>query len=437
MPKKGRRDGGKSPTKMISPVGEDEVASELGENIHSGSDAGTIDLEELEGSEGAVDTSSLLDHLEDKLKVSIENATDASAKTRETALAEISLGLERRYLFEFVLAREATLFDIVERSLRRGKSTEQILAARLCALLCIQLGADCMETYSKIRPLLLTVFCDVAVSPLSRAACAESLGIGSFIIDEEPEIFNDVVQRLSKTFSASYLNSDGASPQFSPEVYHLHTQSLLSWALLMTIASPSTQFAETTLHLRKLRDLLEVSDNDFRIAAGETIALMHEIIRLLPTAEARKMPDINQLCIRLRQLSTESSKYKSKKDKKLQRSSFRDILHSIEDESGTFQRVRFGKEVLALHTWSSTLQYEALCGVLRTGIITHLKGNPLLRDIFALGPPVLDELKVAAGSKVDKNLRQAQFEAENKARNQTRNQHRGNKAAGRAHDDDD
>ena len=93
-----------------------------------------------------------------------------SAKIRETALTEIIVGLERRYLFEFVLAREATLFDIAERSLRRGKSSEQILAARLCALLCIQLGGDCSETYSKIRPLLLTVCCDVTVSPLSRAA---------------------------------------------------------------------------------------------------------------------------------------------------------------------------------------------------------------------------------------------------------------------------
>jgi Interferon-related developmental regulator (IFRD) len=81
--------------------------------------------------------------------------------------------------------------------------------------------------------------------------------------------------------------------------------------------------------LGKLPDLLETNDVDFRIAAGESIALMNEMIRDLPSQYA-KMPEITKLCLRLRELSTESSKHKAKKDKKQQKSSFRDILHSIE-----------------------------------------------------------------------------------------------------------
>ena len=80
-------------------------------------------------------------------------------------------------------------------------------------------------------------------------------------------------------------------------------------------------------------------------------------------------------------------------------------LYRFQDESGTFQRVRFGKEVLALHTWSSKLQYEALCAILQTGVISHLKQNPLLRDVFALGPPVLDEVVAPTAGKADKSLR--------------------------------
>lgn len=96
-------------------------------------------------------------------------STTCSVKTRETALAEINLGLERCLLSDFIADRQVTFTDIVERSLRRGKSLEQILATRLAALVCIQLGPDCGEIYTKIRPLVLSVYTDASVAPLARA----------------------------------------------------------------------------------------------------------------------------------------------------------------------------------------------------------------------------------------------------------------------------
>lgn len=82
-------------------------------------------------------------------------------------------------------------------------------------------------------------------------------------------------------------------------------------------------------HCRKLPELLETGDVDFRIAAGETIALMNEVVRET-RVESSKLPNMDALCTRLRELSTESTKHRAKKDKKQQRSSFRNILHSIE-----------------------------------------------------------------------------------------------------------
>lgn len=90
-----------------------------------------------------------------------------------------------------------------------------------------------------------------------------------------------------------------------------------------------------------------------RIGAGEAIALIYEGARYfdedfgfdLSTEEeeveddnriqqrdvaSRQTKEMDELCSKLRQLATDSHKYRAKKDRKQQRSSFRDILRAIE-----------------------------------------------------------------------------------------------------------
>ena len=49
-------------------------------------------------------------------------------------------------------------------------------------------------------------------------------------------------------------------------------------------------------------------------------------------------PNFDMLCMELKGLSTECNKYRAKKDRRQQRSSFRDILHSV--EKGDFNSLR-------------------------------------------------------------------------------------------------
>lgn len=88
-----------------------------------------------------------------------------------------------------------------------------------------------------------------------------------------------------------------------------------------------------------------------RIGAGEAIALIYEGAREFDedfgfdlSAEedadddgvqeradtSRQTQEMDDLCSKLRQLATDSHKYRAKKDRKQQRSSFRDILRAIE-----------------------------------------------------------------------------------------------------------
>lgn len=74
--------------------------------------------------------------------------------------------------------------------------------------------------------------------------------------------------------------------------------------------------------------LLQTSDLGVRIVAGELLALMYELGRNVQQDFGYR--DRNGVCDSIRELATEGSKHIAKKDLRQQRSSFRDILKTIE-----------------------------------------------------------------------------------------------------------
>lgn len=83
-----------------------------------------------------------------------------------------------------------------------------------------------------------------------------------------------------------------------------------------------------TRHLRRMMFLLQTSDLSVRIAAGELLALMYELGRNVQHDFGYR--DRNGVCDLIRELATEGTKHIAKKDLRQQRSSFRDILKTIE-----------------------------------------------------------------------------------------------------------
>lgn len=92
----------------------------------------------------------------------------------------------------------------------------------------------------------------------------------------------------------------------------------------------------------------------------------------------------------LNNLANDSAKYRSKKDKKQQRSSFRDILKTIEEGDFETQTIKFGAENLFLDNWIRRKQYETLRECLGPGMNVHLQENEFVRDLFDLGAPLLN-----------------------------------------------
>merc|ERR1719444_87637 len=93
-----------------------------------------------------------------------------------------------------------TLTDIVERSMKKGKTAEQIAASGLAVLLCIQLGGSptSEDVIKDLQSVFITLMSDPSAPMKSRAAAASALGDCCFLVSE-PEEFEVIINSLEKS----------------------------------------------------------------------------------------------------------------------------------------------------------------------------------------------------------------------------------------------
>lgn len=177
---------------------------------------------------------------EDKLLQSIENATEKSAQTRTQAIQTICETLQHRHIPDFVDDRKITIMDIVEKSLRRGKGTEQEWAARLAPLLIIQLGGE-DHISSTLAQILTSIMQNRAVSFSVRAWSCTALGLLNFLNNDDIGAVIGAMQQFEQIFAGSYLKGDKTPPTVSDDAAQLHVAALGAWGLLATLI-PSGDF---------------------------------------------------------------------------------------------------------------------------------------------------------------------------------------------------
>ncbi|XP_026223745.1 interferon-related developmental regulator 2 isoform X2 [Anabas testudineus] len=424
--KKGKRGSGKPGVKNglkgESGASDDELMSDILSHYSSASE-GTSVLEEGTGSE-QVDEQTAQEETEDKLKQCIDNLMDKSAKTRLAALESLRQAFSSRVLCDFLIERRLTISDCLERSLKKGSGEEQAAAATVFALLCIQLGGgdEAEEGFKMLRPILTALLIDNSASIGARQSCARALGMCCYVsAAEDGEDLVKSLTLLENVFMASYPNKEGNLPASKPGSPVLHSTALQAWSLLVTLCPASKLSELLDFHLPKLQACLQSSDVNYRIAVGETIALLVELGRDID--EEFEVEDSESLCECLKSLATDSNKHRAKNDRRKQRSIFREVLHYIENEDFTEEKIRFGVESVYIDTWMRRRIYDAFKEILESGVRHHLQFNSLLRDIFGLGAPLILDATVKGNkiSRFEKHLfNSAAFKARTKQRNKVR-----------------
>lgn len=355
-----------------------------------------------------VDEQSQEDVFEEKLCEAIDGITQKSAQGRTNSMDAVSQAFTKKYVPEFIIDRRLTICDGIERCLKKGRGAEQASAAQLAALLCIQLGVGELtdQVCHDVRPLLTFTILDNSASLLARAKCCWTLAMLGFL--DSSDALVDTHRTLVSVFRDSYSKGDGSPATVSVELGSLHAAALSAWSLLLTILDV-TAFNDP--NLSHMSGLLDSPHLEVRLAAGEVIALMLE--RGRDYDDDYEWEASAALTDKLRQLATDSHKYRAKKDRKTQRSSFRDILKYVEDDCPPNIQVRFGLETLSLDSWCRKKQYDTFCQVLGSGMNLHLSENDLLREVFELGEKLVPyNMAAHKQSRIERHLmNQANFKA--------------------------
>lgn len=372
-----------------------------------------------------VDEPTQEDLFEEKLYEAIDGISQKSAQTRTNSLLAVGTAFTRRYVPEMIVDRRLTLCDGIERALKKGRGAEQAAAAQLAALLCIQLGAGPLtnQICAHLTPILTFVALDTSMSPLARAKCCWALGVLNYIGDTDD--ICESLRVLQLVFGGSYPKGDGSQPAVTADAAQLHAAALSAWSLLLTLVEHHD--SRTLPSVSQLASLLQSPHLEVRLAAGEAIVLLLEQQRDTGDSSSSGDDCSDQLLAQLRDLATDSHKYRAKKDRKTQRSTFRDILRYVEEDEPPNIQIKFGKEMLTLDSWSRKKQYDVLCQVLGSGMNLHLVENDLLRDILQLGDKI-SPLNISAHkqSKLERHLMNA---ANFKARSISRAKNRDKRTA--------
>uniref|UniRef100_A0A1I7TZB9 IFRD_C domain-containing protein n=1 Tax=Caenorhabditis tropicalis TaxID=1561998 RepID=A0A1I7TZB9_9PELO len=133
-----------------------------------------------------------------------------------------------------------------------------------------------------------------------------------------------------------------------------------------------------------------------------------------------RFPNKEHVLDLLGEMLSDSSKKKTKKDKRAQRYAVRDIISFISDEDEAPEvNVKIGQQTLSLDSCSIKTFYDITCELLHGGLAHHLMYNEVLRDVFDLGPVPLEP-----EPSCNKQARLAVHDAADKHRNQVRGKQR-------------
>ncbi|KAG0269150.1 Interferon- developmental regulator 1 [Linnemannia exigua] len=364
--------------------------------------------------------------VESKFLDAIEQLCEKRSSTREDALTKLMAILSQHYVAELLDSQKGDLMDLLKRSVKRGGTRECILAANVIALVFITAGEEDEQVLTDMAPLLKYTITNHD-QPEVKAACLYTLATACYI-SSTPQPSHLPTYGLLHYLADLIALKDAPSPSLSSTSIHSETlvAALESFGLLFAalfgkgIASNdnyegSNSDDDTGLGSQHEKDLkqarrlfsrmiptihytlLEHPSVEVRVASGEVVGLMFEILDyyerqrrrhedevginehrqelrhsretyqddeeedddwdddgggdgggggIAPMTGPFRYRDRQDLIDVLFNLATDSDRHRSKKDRCAGRSAFRDILKYIDldDDAGDERVGRGGNE---------------------------------------------------------------------------------------------
>ncbi|XP_022816060.1 interferon-related developmental regulator 1 isoform X2 [Spodoptera litura] len=378
--------------------------------------------------------SEIQEKFEDKVLELIESLNARSNAARATAFVSLRATLQRRAVDGLLASHRATLADHVARALRRGKDGEKKAAAAIAPLLALQIGEDGTEEFVReVRPALIAACTDKSASLDTRTECCSSLSVLCYLLEDDLNEILEVMRMYETIFSGSYLKGDGSVKVSGAavEAGAAHAAALDAWALLLPLLAPAHALALLTHQapsFHRLGDLLEAVSLEVRMAAGTALAIAYETVTDEDGATDPAVTAlVDAMLPRLTELARDSHKFRAKRDRKLQRATFRDILKYFEEGEVPSMSVRLGVETASWSSWAGVASYGALAAALGGALQALAPRSPALRAALGLSDVLPQPMQLTLNqTKLERHL---QNNAARKARTLARKKNRDKRSA--------
>jgi len=363
-----------------------------------------------------------------RFKEAVDGIGNKNSKVSLPSLKLVKSQMQKEYMITLLSDYNQTLSTEIYRALKKAKGDFQSELFKTMALLFLSIDADDANAiYGDVQHELLNLI------KTGKNEAATSLAICSTVQFNPDEVL-PLTDQLRKRISKAHLKGDGTVPLLkSSEIVNI-TECLDAWTFLLAATYQSPGFSrfirsETELMSSEIDGILQQSDVELRIAAGEAISIMYEIMRDYDGVDEFTGFDNHEIIVEsLSDLAAGvavgggSVKDTAKKERKAQRSSFRHILDYVEDyHDPPITTLKLNRqEELELQTFCDLKKHSTLCWCFESGITLHLTRNERLRqsEWFGLGAikPQLTSLDRDANARESKLERQVAREYENKVR---------------------
>ncbi|KAI8886298.1 IFRD-domain-containing protein [Backusella circina FSU 941] len=334
-----------------------------------------------------------------QMNQAIDELSETRTSTREEALETLVNSFSCHYVPSHIEGRVEEVLALLKRSLVKNNSTkEACLAARGIALVFVNLDtseSDLDDYYRRLLTNFRNIIKDSEEIEI-KLVCLQTLGLISYIAA------SDIDKQLVREYLFDLIETDGA--EFNTEVLdsqdcdRLFAEALRAYGVLF--ASSFTQgmvtFEVLWEEIEKVMPihemLLESNDKDVRIATGENIALMFEAANIFTQDDdddddedgfdKPEYDNMDGLIHTLKDLSVDSNRRRNKSDRAEQKSVFRDILKSVEENIKPVEELKIGGRTLSFRGWAKILALNSFRKTISQGLQHHLKVNRMLQYMF-------------------------------------------------------
>ncbi|KAI8084294.1 interferon-related developmental regulator-domain-containing protein [Gilbertella persicaria] len=338
----------------------------------------------------------------DKLNQAIDDLSESRTSTREESLEIVVDTFACHHVFSQIENRIEEILGLLKRSLlKHGSTKEACLAARAIALAFVNLSevseTEADDLYRRILPSLRNTIKDSEDIAI-KINCLQTLSLITYTAA------SDIDKQLVRDYLFDLIETDGADfnvEHFSTqELDDLFCAAIQAYGVLYasSFTSGFVDFDVLWEELEKVMPvheiMLESSDKDVRIAAGENIGLMFETANIFLLADNQEEEEeegetvkpeydnMDGLIHTLKELSVDSSRRRAKSDRAEQKSIFRDIVKSVEENIKPVEELKINGRVLSFRGWAKILPLNAFRRSLHQGLQHHLKTNLMMKEIF-------------------------------------------------------